>query len=1497
MRAHKSSKMTSKHHQGLSAPVNRRKLFEKHHHLNLKPEGKKSNVESIKQLQVSIDHEQLASRSRKLSVCLLCLAAAVTCLTPYLSLHLTQRVGLLLFESDLIQLRSSLFSVIICLSFLVIVYLLIYVLFNRKGSRSTIKSKSLFMQKSLSYLIGLFAIISAISYLSLALIVPQIKQIQRMPTATFDCNANLITIENCHQQFTFAKKGDEQTIYEALTNLLIGDYDFLHANQRQTIESSEKSNANLIKKLQCLKYNDNKLNKLEIPSRFLLHHCDLVCKPQRYKLFQFNDDLNDRQHHNVHTQNPSSSATETMPKLNGRMIPPYQHDTVPTVVDEVPQNQARSGRQVSLKVCFSGELSGGSDYKQFCITNLANSGGHHDHTMTVGQLNAMLKKFPTSQSDQDSQLVDSSTFVAARYDEVGRLSSITNQATNYENPIVQFESHFKSWPQVSSKSTKSKTTTIMEKSMPLVGPLEDSILLNEEYEFGYERSWCKFRPIPPFIVDNKPFNDIQCSLEHEYTMTTMSSQSTYSNSRDEIHLKKTKSDGGPRESDTNLQEDAERCNIECKVNILYKIQLSAKSKQSSSPARDESSQFYYLPLKPCVVVLNDGDKSETFNYYLLFRSLGDSTLLLVFILLDLFLLLESIDKRESQFKSRKYRIVGLLLALTLTPVAVALLFDLFTYYAPPYTISTQTTLKEGGGYLSTWLTERLLPTLVDMFKAATLTDSATSSNQRKQEQVSTQSDLGKSNRSTINTSKRPIQTTVQLDSYLVPMFIYSVLMFVIVMNSWSIPLVSASISANLDSISSIADIQTTAQQTNQQQEVIDGLAAVEKRRHRQAMLKMISFLIVVLFMGTQFNLSQITQTQLMVEAFGDPGSSSAPASAQQASRDSSHTYAAFRHVLSTQSAAIITILLLVLLFADEVSTFLGETLARVQQPTNDQQEPHKATVKQAQVERKRAARLFLHLTLALIIYSVRYYALSSLNSTSRSNWLAVSVFQIAEIFNFPLVWLTLTTLGHEMIADESKTVVDLHLIVQSTLGLNYFGLGRLFALLAHSLYVSLHLHSDNVDWFITSFYNENKSSRESQNATNNQEHHQSSIDSLFSPLPGERQTYLHATRLFLRYNALLCLLVGLCLLVKLLHVKYQLWSEKQKHRQQHSSNEPKSKQPSPTKKQKPKSFDEFLNEDHLIAERLSLDLMNLHSSPKPPKTTTATEYYSTGVHDSRTTKHCNGREMRSSPRAKILFHYNLNRLQQQESSDDLDKDDILQLEPQLMQKEREVENWIEQSEQAGREPSQQGVSHKIDTVTDYKTSPSREVRIPIAMGEDDDEVEVHEVMSPDVQEAMLSEAGNSGDELVERVISKRSKRVALQIDGPIESDREKTSSPSKSATQRKTNTVQSQDNREKPMQSRDMKTTRTERVKTTKTNRVVKSRQTASVGKLAPKDEMKKRRRSITFAPTATLIGTNGAPVSERQLASAPEMVANNQQPQRASPDPSVGSEDEGWTN
>lgn len=1534
-------------------------------------------------------------RSRRLSICLICLLASISCLTPFVSLHLTQRVGLLLFESDLVQFRSSLFSVIICIIVLVILHSIIVLFLNGKNDHkqlTTFRSstrKSWIIQRTFKQLITLFASISAIAYLALVLLVPQIRQIQRMPLATFDCNANLITIENCHQQFSV--KGGELSVGRAFKQLLADD-----------LNSSGKNSERLVKKLNCLNYNDKELKTLQVPTRFLLHKCGLVCKPQRQQLHQFGDDLNKEQlYRHQHSSSgsekpdqPKESNNDNRNQPNRLLVPPYNtefntrenpdnnsrhiiyHNSTSSSVEQsqdvttsTTQNTDDStssvNQQVSLRVCFSGEFSGGSNYKQFCVTNLAfHRLRSQEHTLTVGQLNAMLRRFipesPTDNQDlQDPLFNNAADGVEAHHHRIRnshRMRDKDNQNTHYINPVVQFESHFKNWPHLPFESDSND-------------------------ELSGEESWCKFRPIPPFIVNNKPFSDIQCSLEHEYTMTTGPPQPIESavGGAERIYLKKSQSTADDAQDTGSVAR--ERCNIQCKVNILYQVHMDTKNKSPSNgrPSGlkekpqlndfDEETEktniddtpsdglHYYLPLKPCVLMTGDGDKSKTIDYYLIFRSIGDGTIILVFILIDLFLLIESIDTKQFQLEAKKVRLIAPLVAIALIPLIVALLFDLIPHWYPYYYTSSANQKGRKEGYFITFLNERIIPSLSQIFATTASTSPSTIKKKTGNITASTTPFVGLVD----NPFDKRISSNSSLiiDNFMLPFFFYSIFMFILAINSLAIPLFTSSAplmrSSSTEELgmspcsntkkqtSSIIGSKTGKQKVktihNQQEHDQQSEKQQQRKLVKKLLFKLISLHLIALFMGTQFNLSQITQTQILIESFGNPGLTNGS------------SYLALWFIFVTHSGAVIFILLLTLLFIDEISTFLSNF------------SPFKSSVtgvftSTSEQINKSKAKFLQYLTVSILIYATRCFAISNLVSESRFKWLVVFLFQVAEFFNFPVTWFALTNWGHEIITDhqvkenfmrpkpqqaanqqeklDSKSnsnsnvqttrdfkqtpasgskALDFHLAIQSSLALTYFAIARSIALLFHSLYASLHLHNDNVDWFITSFYKNPSdlaaASNPKQTAVNlssplinnqptpglninssgggNNGGSGKPAESLFSPLPGERQTYLYASRLFLKYNSLLCLLVGIILLLTLLYVKYQIWAENKRtldifHRANNRGNG------SP--------LDES---GEYIDEQLSLDLMRLHQYPNTTSTKTiypepATRKSSESLRDSDT----NLARRVDSPSAKILFRYNLDR--DLNSSDSSSSSNIPRHHDKLNIK----------SPQKSNKPSDKHQHHKP------------ELTIPMALEELDQDEDLKSEEEYFSEREIKDREDAAHDQFTERIVSHKSKKVRIFEDGESwpepehdEDNQVYESEIGDGLAEEELNNiiVPEQFVEDQPQQSeRTTKTTtyshkRRELIESKKEQKTTIDRQTSAIkapylaGKSSTNEQPTKK-RSISFAPITTYIGEDEFSKQHRS------MTTNHHQQQKdedsrtnsatssstirhASPDPSIGEFDD----
>lgn len=1447
-------------------------------------------------------NQRIQQRSRKLTLCLLSLVAATSCLSPFVSLHLTQRVGLLIFESDLVQLRSSSYSVVICLLVLVTLYLIIIFIIERNTDR--INKRAWLMQRVLKQSIGFFAIISALSYLSLTLIVPQIRQIHRMPTATFDCNANLITIENCHQQFT-SSKGSEQTIFEAISELISGNID--------------RNNERLIKKLNCLKYNDKDSEGIEVPTRFLLHKCGLVCKPHRQQLHQFSDDLNREQQINNHWSQVTSSvvdqqstiATTDTPENNisKHLVPPYINKAVDNTLSadrhyiyhnasspdsshyettKISDDNEQSSGQVSLKVCFSGEFIGGSNYKQFCITNLA-SHGAQGQTLTIGQLNAMLKTFipnPSQLTNINHHSDIDSTFYSGKMSEKNIENSIeveetNDQATHYVNPVVQFESHFKNWPHL---------------------PMADGIIPEDS-----EDSWCKFKPIPPFIVNNKPFSDIQCSLEHEYTMTTGPSPDSISlvddgrlesrSRTNNIYLKKSSTQSTDSINSNSVKsERRERCNIQCKVNILYQVRVNKNRATSSAlnsfkenDSLENNHLHYYLPLKPCVIVSNDGDKTKTSEYYVFFRSIGESSLLLALILLDLFILLETIDTKQSQLEAKNVRFIGLLSIITLLPIIVAIIFDLTFHYYPNFNnfmTNNYVNNNRREGYLITLINERIVPSILDLF-----TSSSSSMAKRRKTQSSSQSVINDNLVSSDTQSRQnyslssPVfdQSSEKkhlltsnyipiIDSFILPLFIYSIFMFIFAINAFLIPVFFSP--APLMRVSSTEELGMVSSQKNGKERArIDKLmikdqgqkqqhqhqANSENQTHnhnlirRRFITKMISLYLICLFMGIQFNLSQHTQTPILIESFGNPTIITA-----------SQSYPFVWFTFGTHSSAAIFIFIMALIFKNEASSFYSNF------------SPFKTTASASldsyEIKRNRI-RFLTYISLSLIVYSFRYFAIAGMNMRNKFKFIVMFLFQVAELFNFPITWFVLTTRAHEMITEhrvrkqlqDSKLnnfptnhhhqksptndskALNLHIITQSSLALTYFVVAKSIALFLHSIYVSLHLHSDNIDWFITSFYKLNKQ-QSGTNTTSTRGVGEKS-ESLFSPLPGERQTYLHASRLFLKYNSLFCLISGSIFLVVFLYFKFQIWSERKRTADISQSNR---------------------STNDSIDERLSLDLMRIHSNA----TRTIHSRSNLGQRSSSELRIDGQNGSRStSPRAKILFHYNLDR---EAGSSDSSASSFRD----RMNRQKKIKHNMTQSI-IDHDKGESSVAINGRDIESRRRQ-HKELRIPVQIEQANNDDNFGQIDSSDLQ---VNEDGSEKvaniETTTERIVHFRNKRVRIfedvesgsEIDGLDERKNQVLHEEDVVAIEPRPPTLRLNSQRPESSSSSSL------------WERGGKVRHGQETGRTNHK------KRSISFAPNATLIDEDG--ISEN-LGEKPYTMAA---PKRASPEPSIGENEDDYKN
>lgn len=1304
----------------------------------------------------------IQARVRRLSLGLFCLVGSISCLAPFLSLYTTNRIGLLLLETELLQMRSSLYATL--LSFLILVSLglvIYYFVISRLGI--SLHRRNFLLQRILQISSAMFGVISLLGYLSIALVVPHIKQTQRMPLANFDCQANEISIENCQQQFAtsnlYASSNSDYSLINRMFNpierILFGD---LNAN------SYDDGGDRLIRKLDCLKYNHQDLRALKVPTRFLLHKCGLVCQPQRQHLHQFNDDLNSFSHEGYQQVIPSLNQNTS----RRRLVAPY--------ISQVPGGDRPQSEQggiidgfnnpsnvVTLKICFSDEVDGiGSNYKKFCIENLTNQGqsaatratrdtktfaesnspedsssaltNPEVRTGTSGyrqqRLSTILTRFSQNSDDDDDthdvhgEQIKNEDKHEHRIRDTNR-ASIENESkrnivqanpiaaatsNHYVNPIVQFESHFKNWPHLKSRpeyEADLATDTNHRVSNDLYSSTSrrPSELSNN--------GWCKFKPIPPFIVNNKPFSDIQCSLEHEYSITT-SSQLQYLNSGQTnadglILLKKSPNNDSEH---TTSSSSRERCSIQCKVNILYQVHLDSSSSRLNAQQDKHISDFlakpernYYLPLKSCLFLQGLGDKERTSNQYLLYRSIADTSLLLTIILIDLLLLIESVDTNQFYLEGKKVRLSGILASLLILPMFVALLFDMVATWLPKYTQHGR-----DNGYLISFLNNQLVPTISDTLSSLYHYISSSTSSRSQYRDY-----LNETISNTVNNNLRSFSSgqDIVVDNYLVPFLIYAILMFIFtlivakmpIITSDSISLLRAASTEELGLVEGLknsdeGDLDCTEKtlkvktnptikhSTNSLDRIMklrNAKKNTTKQNHRQSRKpseRVVYLALLTLFLGLQFNLSQMTQTNVMIETFELKND----LKQQDSSPKHSNSYSTLWFIMATQSTGSLVILLIVIIFSDEASAFLSEFLPFKSQKEDDKDGQN--------ADRKRKdAKFKFYLGISLTSYAARYFILANLSQTDRMRWSLVFLFQVIELLNFPLTWFVITAHAHDMLNGQlahltnnpestgqkkdsqaqTMKLLYVHMLIQAILAFVYFILARFLALFLHTLHASLHLHSDNIDWFIETLHKENtmdgvlsKTTRthspknttsSSTTSTTRQEYNNDSNEAtlldqqtpLFSPLPSERQTYLHASRLFIKYNSLVCLLLGIVLLTAFFHLKYELWLA---DKRQQSLEQQRARMAQ--KEQDSLEVEETNRAKQSIIERLRWDLAN--SVPRKSRKTTTNMRRNQSDQQITTLAHVPIRHQQSlqqlvgysttttdeeTPRARIHFRYDV----------------------------------------------------------------------------------------------------------------------------------------------------------------------------------------------------------------------------------------------------------------
>lgn len=695
--------------------------------------------------------------SKQLTICVASYASSVFCLAPFLTNFIHRRLGLLLVETNLLSFKTTFISVILASVIVATINGLLFLLLGKKLFENCVDRRVVGL---LCKILAVLSVLCALSQLNLVFFVPQLRQVQRQPTATFDCNANLMMIENCHQQF--APIGSAVHLSHYLDILL--STSFLLESSAQQKSSSNKSR--FLSNLNCANSFNAASKYVEsnrIPTRFLLHKCGLICEKQRQQLHQFNDDIF------IRSQSQEPAASQASDRLHQ---PPAEDSTT-----------SGANKMLSLKICFSGEFSTGANYKRFCITNLVNgnsddeaSGQRGQHkqasSLTLRQVNQML-------SSRSSPLEAALAATGSR--------EFEDQLTHFVEPTIQFESNFKGWPQSVSEHDK-------------------------------DEDWCSLRPMPPFVVNNKPYSDIQCSIAEDYLVSEVAS--TVSSN---IYLRRSSLDPS-----ASISDQPSRCNIQCKVNILYQVKVD-----TSSASRRNQTGHYYLPLRPCLVV-GAGNKALTVSKYVLARVLFDTSLLTTGLILAELLLIERLESKKS-FESRA-RLLGYLLPTLLLPTIVGLLMDAIKLH---FKVETYVSADV--------ICEQVLPESLARLVCSRVQNNASKSISQQQE-----------------SSQQKTSPPIIVDKYLVPFFASACFMVSLASASFSLAIGGSKSSSNR-----LARFSSAEQLGMKPKRVIKLIRQQTSSASLSGLQKgfLAFYLALILLLGTAFNLLLLVGDEIVSSAY------------------------------------------------------------------------------------------------------------------------------------------------------------------------------------------------------------------------------------------------------------------------------------------------------------------------------------------------------------------------------------------------------------------------------------------------------------------------------------------------------------------------------------------------------------------------------------------------------------------------------------------------------
>lgn len=1154
----------------ISTSQNSSKKILDYNHSDSKYKDIKTNIKTNLTRKQPLKQQQV---SKRLTICLASFVSSISCLCPFSSLHLNDTFSnsLLFVETNLLLFKTTLLSLLLSLTIIIIIYFTLL----KRHLQSSDSSSLCNCARILCKLVTCFALVSAISNLNLILFVPKFSYSQRQPTVTFDCNANTVMIDNCYQQF--APLGTKLS-FESYLKLFFSLEDVLidvnkgkkkieyHKNDNDDMrEGKEQMNSNIsftfpdihnkltnmdefmssenkdkfVDSMQCansfsqqsisdsmklLKFNsEQSVDNNRVPTRFLLNKCSLFCDKRTHEAKQFNDDI-----HIVDSDKQSN-----------------QKDNISSFNQILTSSTEAKRHQISIKICFAGEHNTGNNFKQFCVTNLINNNNEENEKLTNKDIQNQNKQLSRQQVDdilisgslsthqannsshineKDNQ--NDQSFVS--YDKASYLSetkspassylaAVKSQMTHIVEPTISFESHFKDI--TNDRYYNHEDINIQEE---------------QKRNFAYdiqESQRCSLRPIPPYVVNNKPYSSIRCSLAEDYTFgSEVSSENIYLRKAHMSHQ---------NEPSVSSSAMSSRCNIQCKVNILYQVRIeeddklnregNLRFKQSNNVnGQNLSHLHYYLPLRSCLII-SRGNKLTTIRKYFYSRLLMDCSMLITGLLLLELLLVECLELKKSM--ESRARLLALLLPFLIFPFCISLAMQLYEanlgsegyvlFKSSSKSSVIASSIMTPGVNASSVCRNNFIPIKIKNLiyckpnpelqaikDIQHVTPASTSSHESKAANMS----------SHIIDKKKVVDEVEQfliIDKHIIPFLMSSSFLFILALGSYSLvtPTPQSRVKFPIKRISSAEELGLTRKTDYSSKNSSIGRYNIPRKDVNQSYLpksfvNFISleqfstpiYMLLLIYLGSQFDYWQFVCSDLLLNyvPYSSNQITSNQARIEQQVFTSSKSLLVpniIRYTIPVSVILIVSITINYILASSrkgKLSTIKSLLLLKSKMASNN-----KNSKMSVLISKFRLSIIDFCLALSFFTYWLRLrvwstsspstYLFSSLPPTvtlpassawSYSRSAAQVLLQVMDIFTFPQLYLIISGRFSQMITTNTATkrsktrkryAVNNMVVINCLLLLSFFGVGRLVTQLTHSIHLTYLVLTDNVRWYLQEF--------------------------------------------------------------------------------------------------------------------------------------------------------------------------------------------------------------------------------------------------------------------------------------------------------------------------------------------------------------------------------------------------------------------------------------------